>query len=421
MPEPVNLAFAFNLPPAQALEYFRAKGYRVNPDGWAAVEAAANRKAFTVARVASLDLLQDIKSSMDQAMANGTTFAQFQKELMPKMKALGWWGKDERGVQLGSPHRLSTIFRTNAQTSYMEGRWRGLMENVDNRPWIEYVAILDSRTRPGHRALNGKVFRYDDPFWRTHRPPLGWNCRCRIRALNDRDLERRGITPDQGEGNIKQYTPEAQGYRQPQAGYVDPATGTETRTDIGWGYDRLEGWTPPPGRYDPGLRGLLDEVYKLKNLAQSTHVNSGNPLDIRCRDMLMNMAAMASVAGGYPDRFIGLWKSRGDYDKHLAKRQREQAVMTGEDYAAKTFEVIAQAKSMTLVLSSNDFATGKLQIEADGWIVLVGNDGHIVTSYRYMPDKIEFLARHREAGDIIHEYRLDEELRKILDSIFNRP
>ncbi|RQW77528.1 MAG: phage head morphogenesis protein, partial [Methylococcus sp.] len=252
MPEPVNLAFAFNLPPAQALEYFRAKGYRVNPDGWAAVEASANRKAFTVARVASLDLLQDIKSSMDKAMANGTTFAQFQRELMPKMKALGWWGKDERGVQLGSPHRLSTIFRTNAQTSYMEGRWRGLMENVDNRPWIEYVAILDSRTRPGHRALNGKVFRYDDPFWRTHRPPLGWNCRCRIRALNDRDLERRGITPDQGEGNLKQYTPEAQGYRQPQAGYVDPRTGTETRTDIGWGYDRLEGWTPPTGRYDPG-------------------------------------------------------------------------------------------------------------------------------------------------------------------------
>jgi hypothetical protein len=152
----------------------------------------------------------------------------------------------------------------------MEGRWRGLMENVDNRPWIEYVAILDSRTRPGHRALNGKVFRYDDPFWRTHRPPLGWNCRCRIRALNDRDLERRGITPDQGEGNLKQYTPEAQGYRQPQAGYVDPRTGTETRTDIGWGYDRLEGWTPPPGRYDPGLRPLLERVTQAEAVKDAT-------------------------------------------------------------------------------------------------------------------------------------------------------
>lgn len=257
MPEPVNLALAFSLTPQAALDYFRAKGYRVNPDGWAAVEAAAHRKAFTVARVASLDLLQDIKTAMDGAMADGTTFREFQQKLMPKMKALGWWGKDENGVQLGSPHRLATIFRTNVQTSYMEGRWRGLMDNVENRPWIEYVAILDNRTRPGHRALSGKVFRYDDPFWRTMRPPLGWNCRCRIRALSDKDLERRGITPDQGEGNLKDYQPEAQGYRQPQAGYVDPRTGTETRTDVGWGYDRKVGWEPDQNRYDPIIQGLL--------------------------------------------------------------------------------------------------------------------------------------------------------------------
>ncbi len=76
---------------------------------------------------------------------------------------------------------------------------------------------------------------------------------------------------------------------------------------------------------------------------------------------------------------------------------------------------------MVMAVASNDFATGKLQIEADGWIVLVGNDGHIVTSYQYMPDKQEFLDRHREAGDIIHEYRIDEELGKILESVFNRP
>ncbi len=234
-------------------------------------------------------------------------------------------------------------------------------------------------------------------------------------------MERRGITPDQGKGNLKAYLSEAQGYLQPQAGYIDPLAGTETRTDVGWGYDRKAGWEPDPGRYDPGLRGLIDDVYKLKKLAQSTDVNSGNPLDIRCKDMLMTMATMASVASGIQDRFIGLWKSRGDYEKHLAKRQREQAVMTGADYAAKTFKVIAQAERMMLAVASNDFATGKLEIEADGWIVLVGNDGHIVTSYRYLPDKLEFVARHREAGDIIHEYRLDEELRKLLESVFNRP
>ena len=257
MQKTIDLAFAFSLSPKAAIDYFVSKGLLENPSGWAAVEAAAHRKAFTVARVASLDLLQDIKSAMDGALADGTTFREFQQKLMPKMKALGWWGKDENGVQLGSPHRLATIFRTNVQTSYMEGRWQGLMDNVDNRPWIEYVAILDNRTRPGHRALSGKVFRYDDPFWRRFRPPISWACRCRVRALSDKDLERRGITPDQGEGNLKDYQPEAQGYRQPQAGYVDPRTGTETRTDVGWGYDRKVGWEPDQNRYDPIIQGLL--------------------------------------------------------------------------------------------------------------------------------------------------------------------
>lgn len=177
MPEPVNLTFAFTLTPAAALDYFRAKGFSINPDGWAAVEAATHAKAFTVARVAALDVLQDIKTAVDKALSDGTTFAEFQQRLMPLLKTKGWWGKDpETGAQLGSPHRLSTIFRTNLQTSYMEGRWRGIMENVDDRPWFQYVAILDSRTRPMHRLLNGKVFRYDDPFWRRIRPPISWNC-----------------------------------------------------------------------------------------------------------------------------------------------------------------------------------------------------------------------------------------------------
>lgn len=257
MPEPVNLAFAFGLPPEKALEYFRAKGYQVNPDGWAAVQAAANAKAFTVARVASVDILQDIRTEIDKALANGTTFADFRRTLEPTLKAKGWWGKDEKGVQLGSPHRLSNIFRTNTQVAYMEGRVRGLLENVDDRPWWKYQAVLDSRTRPAHRALSGKVFRYDDPFWKTHTPPLGWSCRCRIVALSDDNLEREGITPESGAGRMVYRDVDVQGYPQPQAGYRDPMTGEEVRTDVGWGHDRTQAWTPDTKAYQPDLAQII--------------------------------------------------------------------------------------------------------------------------------------------------------------------
>lgn len=51
----------------------------------------------------------------------------------------------------------------------MEGRWQGLMENV-----VQYVAILDSRTRPMHR----------------------------LRALSDRDRERHNLKPESGSGRM---------------------------------------------------------------------------------------------------------------------------------------------------------------------------------------------------------------------------
>lgn len=254
----LNIGEAFDLPPEEAIAWFESKGLKVNPDTWAAVEATAHSTAFTVAHLASVDILQSIFDEVDKALKDGTTFADFQANLVPLMQQAGWWGKDEDGVQLGSPHRLATIFRTNLQSAYMRGRVKGMLENVEARPWWEYVAVLDNRTRPAHRQLDGRVYRYDDPFWKSFTPPIGWMCRCRISALSDANLESRGITPETGNVIIRDV--DVNGHRQPQGVYIDPMTGNEIKTDVGWGTDRMEPYRPDPSKYDPSLQPIVEDI-----------------------------------------------------------------------------------------------------------------------------------------------------------------
>jgi SPP1 gp7 family putative phage head morphogenesis protein len=157
-------------------------------------------------------------------------------------------------VQLGSPHRLKTIYQTNLQTAYMAGRYKEFMDNVDNRPYWQYVAVMDSRTRPAHAALNGKVFRYDDPFWDTHYPPIGFRCRCRVRALTGKQAKEKGIS--KGEDHITwedRLVSKKTGELQRVAVYHDPLTGEKIATDVGWSYNPGKEW----GRWDKN--GLLPD------------------------------------------------------------------------------------------------------------------------------------------------------------------
>ena len=192
--------------------------------------------------------------------------------MTPVLKAKGWWGRQENvdketgeitSVQLGSPWRLQTIYRTNLQTAYMAGRYAEQLANVEDRPYWQYVAILDGRTRPSHRALNGKVFRYDDPFWQSFYPPNGWGCRCRVTALSEGNLRRGGLQVTNSEGRLgstmKLVSPKTGELRE-VATYrtVDPITRRSLVVvpDVGWSYNPGAAWQPDTSRYTGTLAAV---------------------------------------------------------------------------------------------------------------------------------------------------------------------
>lgn len=199
------VASSFDLAPEQAVAFFRDKELLAS-FAWQDVWRQEHEVAFTVAKMADLDLLSDMRDAVDAAIAEGLTLEQFKARITPTLVKAGWWGVKEQVdpdtgqkqlVQLGSPRRLQTIFRTNMMTSYSAGEWQNIVDSADDAPYLMYDAVDDNRTRPQHHAWDGTVLRWDDPWWQTHRPPNGYNCRCSVIQLGADDLSLVGKTkPD---------------------------------------------------------------------------------------------------------------------------------------------------------------------------------------------------------------------------------
>lgn len=246
-----DLKALFKLPPALAIKYFKNKKNQTSWN-WYDIWQDSHKKSFTVAKAMNKHILQDIRTAVDKALEDGQTFEQFKKDLKPTLQKKGWWGEiivvDKEGVaekvQLGSNYRLKTIYRVNMQTSYQTGRYQTQIENTENRPYWQYIAVMDSSTRPEHAMLNGLIFRYDDPFWKAFYPPNGWNCRCRVEALSQYNLDSKNLMLDNSDGKITEeyrLVSKKTGELKPVNVYTDPLTGKKIAPDVGWSHNPASG------------------------------------------------------------------------------------------------------------------------------------------------------------------------------------
>lgn len=162
----------WNLPFSEALDAAKERGVVLPDVYYGELQGIARQQSFSVAGLAALDQLQAVKDSLDKAMAQGLSF--------------GEWQKQAAVAELGLPkHRLDNIFRTNLQGNYQAGQWEQFEANRDNRPYLMYDAINDSRVRPTHLAMDGKIWHIDDPQLDTHAPINGYRCRCSLIPLGE--------------------------------------------------------------------------------------------------------------------------------------------------------------------------------------------------------------------------------------------
>ncbi|MFH2064977.1 MAG: PBECR2 nuclease fold domain-containing protein [Pseudomonadota bacterium] len=171
--------------PYKEAEKFWEDKIKLSPGQYSKLSDEAKLRAFAVSGIAKQAELETVFGSLQKAITDGTTFADFQKDCGDIFEKRGWTGV--------RAWRVDNIFRTNIQTAYMTGRYKQMKAAAALRPYWQYSAVNDKRTRPTHAAIHEVVYPADHPFWDTWYPPNGFRCRCTMKSLSARQVEKRGL------------------------------------------------------------------------------------------------------------------------------------------------------------------------------------------------------------------------------------
>ena len=178
-----------------------------------------------VAGAAKAALLADLHAAVIKAAEEGKGLREFEKDFKRIVAKHGWTGWTGEGSAAGEAWRARIIYQTNMATSYAAGRYKKLTEPafVALNPYWRYIHKEGQlHPREDHQAWHRLTLRHDHPFWRSHFPPNGWHCHCRVTP----------VTKAEGERSAKA------GLGEPPLGWdkPDPKTGAPVGIDKGFDY-----------------------------------------------------------------------------------------------------------------------------------------------------------------------------------------
>ena len=178
------------LPFAEQIAFFRAKlGNLIPTERWTDVWKSQHDRGWMVAGAQKADLLADMAGAVERVIAEGKSIDWFRQQFDQIVDDHGWAYTGERNW------RTRTIYRTNMATSYAAGRLAQLRdpELQQLAPyWMYRHSDSVITPRPLHLSWDGLVLPADHPWFRSHYPPNGWGCQCRVVALTAGQAQRQG-------------------------------------------------------------------------------------------------------------------------------------------------------------------------------------------------------------------------------------
>jgi len=124
---------------------------------------------------------QDVVRLLKQGLGEGWSTEHTMKELGVYLGVTTVHGFNQR--------RLEVIARTNATSAFNQGRLETFRQAGDFVKFVQFLAILDSRTTDICESRNGRLLRLDSPELADNTPPLHYQCRSVLSPVTAYDLK----------------------------------------------------------------------------------------------------------------------------------------------------------------------------------------------------------------------------------------
>ena len=193
-----DFAELLKLQPKEAVAALQARGKLTKSYAWQDVWQDEHGVQFTVSRMARLDLLQAIYDGILKSVQGDLSRRDWMQDVEQLLTDAGWWGfkavtdpaDSEIKLTKFDPARLKLIYDTNTRQAYATGLWERVERSKKALPYVRYITRRDDRVRAEHQAWDNLTLPVDDDFWKTHWPPNGWRCRCRVMSMTKADFEK---------------------------------------------------------------------------------------------------------------------------------------------------------------------------------------------------------------------------------------
>lgn len=196
-------------------------------------------RAFEVTGIDDMHALGRVQESIAR-IPEGGDWRTARKQVAAELTAQ--WDVAEGGAEEAVKRRAETILKANTFQAYAVSRHAEQQAFKSSFPYLKYITRGDSRTRPSHAELDGKILPVDDPFWKDHYPPWEYGCRCITVGLTAAQAEAAGITTEK---QMESYT-KKHGTPNPETYHHDPSALNIPLTDI------VTGKTPEQAAYFAG-------------------------------------------------------------------------------------------------------------------------------------------------------------------------